>query len=137
MANWAHYLPTYVEEEHLSAALEFALATANKAKTGLTIAVNNKGGCTFLTDVLGQPALNKLRIPNTVTIKGVAVSLESTQTLDRFSTCGTVLAVHASSKLLEILDSIEEKGDVIVIAEARDVDANWLEERGSRPLKSQ
>ena len=41
MTNWAHYLPTHADEEHLSAALTLALDIAKESGTSLVLAVNN------------------------------------------------------------------------------------------------
>ena len=136
MTNWAHYLPTHADEEHLAAALAFALDRAKEAGTSLVLAVNNKRSASFLENLFTAPLLNKLRLPSAIPCEGVSVTLESTQTFDKYNTYGMVLALHPSAKLLELIASNEKTGDVIVIGDAGDIDLAWLQARGSRPLES-
>lgn len=135
MKNWAHYLPTHADEEHLSAALTFALDIAKESGTSLVLAVNSKGSASFLEHLFSAPLLNKLRLPSAIPCEGVTVTLESTQTFDKYRTYGMVLAMHPSAKLLDLIASNEKTGDVIVIGDAGDIDSAWLQARGSRPLK--
>lgn len=135
MTNWAHYLPAHAEDEHLAAAFAFALDIANESGTPLVLAVNNKSSASFLESLFTAQVINKLRLPSAIKCEGVTVTLESTQTFDRYNTYGVVLALHPSQKLLGLIESNGKTGDVIVIGDAQDIDSEWLKARGSRPLK--
>lgn len=129
------YLRDSLEAKELKAGLEFSLGLAAEGSKKLTIAVNSISSCEqFMSKIFESPALNKLRSNQTISIKGISIQLESTQTIQSYNTYETILAIHASSSLLEKIDSNKSVSALVLLAEDRDVSEEWLASVEAKPL---
>ena len=130
-------IPRFIVENHgaSSAGVHTALVGALDlcAQFGakqITLVMPTKGNFdgTVISEVLGKEVTKALQKSRPVNIEGVALCLESPQTLRNKMSSGVVLAAHISIKDMEIVDATHSANAILFLP--------WIEEEGKQWLST-